>query len=362
MKKEIAVVFLDTSKPNTPFNNRYSCIRKMTQEKYKVIYKKIRANENKVNFIRGFSSRLRILKSIVDISFKNRRKYKLAFYFGYIDPLTIVLMFVIAKFFNIKIICEVNEFPVRVYKYGRENIVSKFIETKFADGYSIISDQLVEYFESISLFKKRIIKLPMTVDENRFVGVVNINTNNIVYSGSLNHKKDGLNFLLEAFKILSQKSKLNLVIAGYGTSSEIDYLLEFIKNNNLENRVSYLGYIKSSEIPSLVCSAKILVMPRPKSKQAEGGFPSKLGEYLMSRKPIVVTRTGEISNFLNENEVFFIDTDNIIKGLIKKILYIENNYEYSLKKAEYAYMKVMRSFSLEANERKLNIFIREVVE
>ena len=59
-------------------------------------------------------------------------------------------------------------------------------------------------------------------------------------------------------------------------------------------------------------NAEILVLPRPASYQAEGGFPTKLGEYLATANPVVATRVGEIPEYLYDKEsVFFCNPDSI---------------------------------------------------
>ena len=60
------------------------------------------------------------------------------------------------------------------------------------------------------------------------------------------------------------------------------------------------------QIPNIICNADLLVLPRPDSKQAQGGFPTKLGEYLATGNPVCATRVGEIPDYLIDNEsVFF---------------------------------------------------------
>ena len=50
----------------------------------------------------------------------------------------------------------------------------------------------------------------------------------------------------------------------------------------------------------------ILALARPASLQAEAGVPSKVGEYLASGIPTVITRTGELGSYLQDGvSVFF---------------------------------------------------------
>ena len=54
----------------------------------------------------------------------------------------------------------------------------------------------------------------------------------------------------------------------------------------------------SFSIPQLLFNASILALARPDNLQAKNGFPTKLGEYLATGNPVVVTKVGEIPNFI----------------------------------------------------------------
>jgi len=55
-----------------------------------------------------------------------------------------------------------------------------------------------------------------------------------------------------------------------------------------------VGRIPRDEALRLLRSAEVLVIPRPYSLQAEFGFPTKLGEYLETGRPVVTTDVGDI--------------------------------------------------------------------
>jgi glycosyltransferase involved in cell wall biosynthesis len=56
-----------------------------------------------------------------------------------------------------------------------------------------------------------------------------------------------------------------------------------------------------------------LALARPNSQQSEGGFPTKLGEYLASGRPVCVTDIGEISDYLvNDKSAFFAEPGSFI--------------------------------------------------
>ena len=85
-----------------------------------------------------------------------------------------------------------------------------------------------------------------------------------------------------------------------------------IANYNLQNKVFWKGEFSREKIPQIIKNANLLVLPRPDSKQAQGGFPTKLGEYLATSNPVCATTVGEIPNYLtDEKSVFFAEPGSI---------------------------------------------------
>ena len=67
-------------------------------------------------------------------------------------------------------------------------------------------------------------------------------------------------------------------------------------------------------MPQLLTDSEMLVLARPTSIQAKGGFPTKLGEYLATGKPVLVTRVGEIPKYLEDNiNAFIAEPDSPVK-------------------------------------------------
>ena len=75
----------------------------------------------------------------------------------------------------------------------------------------------------------------------------------------------------------------------------------------------------------------MLVLARPDNKQSEAGFPTKLGEYLATGKPVVVTRVGEIPEYLKDQENAFIASPGDAHNFAMKMKQVMNNYDDALK-------------------------------
>ena len=231
---------------------------------------------------------------------------------------------------NTKYFMELNEYPdIHLHNNSNNYIWQKWSANKknkilfkniipHLDGLALMTNNLINYYTDKVSSNTRLLHLPMTVDLERFA----LDTNHqplkglhkpyIAFIGSMNNKKDGVNILIEAFANIAKHYKdVNLCIYGYWTYDTPAHQKR-IKELGLENRIIYSKPIESNQICRLIMNAEILALPRPASNQAEGGFPTKLGEYLATTNPVVATRVGEIPEYLHDKEsVFFCNPDSI---------------------------------------------------
>ena len=78
-------------------------------------------------------------------------------------------------------------------------------------------------------------------------------------------------------------------------------------------------------MPNLLSNAEMLLLTRPNNKQAHYGFPTKLGEYLLSKRPVVVSRVGDIDAFLIDGlNAILVQPDDVAE-IANKMIWISNN-------------------------------------
>jgi glycosyltransferase involved in cell wall biosynthesis len=235
---------------------------------------------------------------------------------------------------------------------------------KLIDGLFLMTDELMHFYTQYTKKKCVIQKLPMTVDFSRFenVDVPHKQTPYLFYAGSLSQKKDGVESLVQAFEKISRKfPELQLWIAGGKTQMAASQQLnELILLLNLQNSVKLLGEIDRDEIPFYLLAAKILVLPRPDSIQARGGFPTKLGEYLATGRPVIATTVGEIPKYLTKSEAFLISPINIEDELLENTRAIMSNYSEALEVAKKGKTKAYQYFSTTENAKKIELLIQSI--
>ena len=149
----------------------------------------------------------------------------------------------------------------------------------------------------------------------------------IAYCGVLNDEKDGTDILIRAFaEIHKQYPEYSLSLYGIPVKKEdMNRYLQIVSELNISNNVFFHGKVSNDIIPALLSEASILVLPRPYSIQAEHGFPTKLGEYLATGNPVLVTPVGDIPEYLKDNEnAYFIEPGNINSLVTKCVELIED--------------------------------------
>ena len=126
--------------------------------------------------------------------------------------------------------------------------------------------------------------------------------------------------------------------------------------------MTYLGVLNKEQVPAFVCNANLLVLSRPDSHQAQGGFPTKLGEYLATGKPVCVTKVGEIPNYLKDNESAFMatpgDVDSFADAMDRALCNEEHAKAVALKGKEVAETE----FNLELQSDKLYQFLQDKIK
>lgn len=278
-------------------------------------------------------------------------------HFGHIFSLHLI-----SKILHYKLIREKNEYPLFII-HGRKYLAGKK-RYHYFDGFIFMTYHIQQFFENQLHIKTKNIVLPMTVDLERFKAFnkdIETKIDYITLIGDVTGEKDGVYFLILAFKLIHPyfpQIRLQLV----GNLANKDHLknkLELIQSLNLTDYIDFTGLVERDKIPELLYNSKLLVLPRPLSKQAEGGFPTKLGEYMASGKPIIVTRTGEIQRYLVDGvHAFFVEPNDHVK-FAEKIRAVLTNYESASKVGINARQLAFETFNLEVQGLRLHNFLKD---
>lgn len=277
-----------------------------------------------------------------------------------------VLLFLVTRVKRIILVKEESEFPFvyLIKNHYIRNFLYRYLHYLLFDGLLLMTKRLINYFKDEKKISTLSIHIPMTVDFDRFNTVKKNHSSNkyIAFCGILNNEKDGVDLLIEAFSIVVKDfPEFYLYLIGDSISQEVyQSYQKNIESKKLNKKVVFTGRVDKDMIPELLCNASILVLARPKSIQAEGGFPSKLGEYLATGNPVVVTRVGEIPDYLTDGENVFMAEPGDVESLTNKIKEVLSNYKLAIEIAEKGKSVAIDNFNYEKQAEKILSFIKSL--
>lgn len=234
---------------------------------------------------------------------------------------------------KIKVIRESSEIPFHYCRHTVFTHLNKFIYEKYVlrlfDGFLVISAKLEEYLSERKSRRARLLRIPVLIDPQEF-STFKCSVNGkftIVYAGSMNEEKDGVLTIIKAFNEIVAKWNAKLILIGSTKNSiDQDNINNLIQTYKLKDKIYCTGYISREKLLEYFKDAQLLVLAKPKSIEAEYCLPSKIGEYLITGKPMLTTAIGEIQNYLHDGENAFLVQPNDYKAFADKIEEIFENY------------------------------------
>jgi glycosyltransferase involved in cell wall biosynthesis len=205
------------------------------------------------------------------------------------------------------------------------DIDSFLLACRHVAGVVVISQGLRQYYIENGCNPEKVHIVNMIVDSTRFKGLQKSEANySIAYCGSATNNKDGVNQLIKAFALVVKKyPNCKLLIIGKTPSSKERFNnLELVKMLGVENNIVFKGEVPAFDIPQLLMDADMLALDRPANIQAMYGFPTKLGEYLLTGNPVVLTRVGDIPRFLKDGESALIAEPDNPEEFASKICWV----------------------------------------
>ena len=120
----------------------------------------------------------------------------------------------------------------------------------------------------------------------------------VIYCGALG-RFDEVAGAIRAFdRAASEIVDAELVIVGDGPAERVKQAETLVRALGLENRVRFTGAILREDLPELLRSAEVFVLPRAPGVASVAGLPNKLGEYLATGRAVVVNANGDIPSYV----------------------------------------------------------------
>ena len=351
---DVSILALSPDYDSTNLNNK----RKNTFREIKILYTcpflQIKSRFiKKINFLIGLLIGYIYLFCILLL-----KRHQIAVSLVFTQPTPLYLYLKLTKFFKVKVLHERTEFPYIGNKKYQDFYLKRIVP--LFDGIYVISFSLVDYFKNLT--DKPVQLLPMTVELDRFLGDSEKNQKYIAYCGSMYTDKDGVPDLIEAFNLVAgQLSDWYLYLIG--DNSELDkfkIINEKIVASPFKERIICTGYIGRDEIPKLLIDARILALCRPDNMQAKGGFPTKLGEYLATSNPVIITDVGDHTKYLTDGESAYIAEPNNPQSFANKIIECVHDEVRAVQIGKNGYLVAQKHFNYLTQAKSLHIFFESI--
>ena len=161
----------------------------------------------------------------------------------------------------------------------------------------------------------------------------------IIHTGTMLEQKDSISKILLAFSKLKQEynTACKLVFTGKDSDPRNCKYKKMIEQLGLTDDVVLMGYVCDEEILRLQHFAALSVIYKSDNLQTRNCFPTKLGEMLMARIPVITTAVGDLGLYLKSgfNAYLFEESDvNQLVRYIQTILSQPQEAEYIAKRGQ----------------------------
>ncbi|MDG1477076.1 MAG: glycosyltransferase [Vicingaceae bacterium] len=232
------------------------------------------------------------------------------------------LAYLIGKKLNIPFVVTEHTGPYsRILNSWVESRISKFVFNKAAKVLVVSNHQKNEVLKlGISPGKVEISYNPVNTDVFKITSTNN--AKNIVFVSRLDEFKGGLRTLKAFHKISPSHSDYQLTIVGEG--EEYEAIKNYIKTNNLQDKVVLKGTLTKPEIAEVFAASSFLVFPSRFET-----FGLVVAEALAAGLPVVCTNQTAPKEFVNDKNGILVDPDDIDEIATAMEQLIQNRNSYS---------------------------------
>ncbi|MDZ7333752.1 MAG: glycosyltransferase family 4 protein [candidate division KSB1 bacterium] len=181
----------------------------------------------------------------------------------------------------------------------------------------------------------------------------------ILFVGYLIEKK-GIRYLLTAMpKIIAELPDAQLVLVGAGT--ELEQLKQQTKDLEIEDHVTFMGWVKNSDLPDYYLDADVFVLPSIVDSKGETETQGVvLAEAMVCGCPVVGSNVGGIPDVITP-EVGLLAEPKNSHDLAKKIVMILSDIETHKKMSQAAISWAREHFSWQSVSRKYLEIYNEIL-
>jgi glycosyltransferase involved in cell wall biosynthesis len=277
----------------------------------------------------------------------------------------IILTKICSIIIHSKIIREVCEVPFHwLSEISRNRKRRVKAEFGLFHGLILISDTLEDFFIKELSLNVKILKVPILLSlEERNLKKENTHTivPNLVYTGSLSNHKDGILLIIKAFsRITENYPQVRLIMTGdISYSPDKENILKYIEDYKINTKVDLTGYISKEELNRLTSTAAALISAKPYNRQNHYNMATKVGEYLITGRPVIISSVDPVCNHLEHRvDAFIVNPD--ADEIAEEFRFILDHPEKAQEIGLMGQKKALKLFDYKTHTSRINDFFRTI--
>lgn len=207
----------------------------------------------------------------------------------------------IAKKFNKKVVLHFHASDLEDFYWNRCNEKKRTIVKNIFK----LADKTI----SLNNIMNKLLKDTFNIDSSilyNFINIerksiYNINSKNILMISRLTEDKG----VYEAINVMKNLREYGLKLILAGDSTEIDFVKQYTKDNNLDDCIVFTGWVDDREKVKLFADCFVSILPSHFE-----GIPMSLLESLSYGVPVIASNVGGIPEIISENEGYIHEVNN----------------------------------------------------
>lgn len=239
----------------------------------------------------------------------------------------------------------------------------KNLRFALADGVLAISAHLRDRVKLIrnTSSRPKIIEVPILTDlaeAHRSSHRCSNGERYVLWCGQLDGYIDSVLWLIKVFSHVSSRHECKFLAVGRCTPELEAHIRSFADSLGINgDRIVLTGYVPREQLFELYQNAQALLAPLEDDERSKARFPTKIGEYLASGRPVITNSVGEINRFLRDGETAFIAAPQNEEAFAGKIEQVLSDPELSRKIGLAGRQVAVRYFDYSKHGKRISEFL-----
>lgn len=285
---------------------------------------------------RFFMRRWQDFKGMLNLFFrlwvlKKQGKLDFIYYYDVVNSNSIDrwISYTFAWILKVPLIVEITECPWTL-RQNTHIVARKMTPLWGVDGAVLISHFLFDWARGEIVrnrLKTKIIRIPILVDTNEQKPHAFPEGDPVALIASSPSYDAAIIFVLQAMNTVWQtRPDCKLIITGGASRKSYDRAMKTIINNPVwTSNIQFAGLVEREKLLNFYASSWALLIPLFDDLISRARFPTKIGEYLASGRPVITSNVGEIPKFLEEGKSAYICEPENPDAFGEKILEVIND-------------------------------------